>query len=40
MAKQKHLYQHFLKEREKEIEDYLYNKFLDYKEWNRLKNNR
>ena len=27
------------KEIQKEIEDYLYNKFLDYEEWNRLKNN-
>ena len=27
------------KETQKEIEDYLDNKFLDYEEWNRLKNN-
>ena len=27
------------KETQKEIEDYLYNKFLVYEEWNRLKNN-
>lgn len=27
------------KETQKEIEDYLYDKFLDYEEWDRLKNN-